>query len=162
MARLIPLAHPIPPGFEHPRFRVRLITIHDLVRDFDAVMGSADRLRERFPLWGWPSPDMTLEQDLVDLGWHQKEAEMRRSFNYAVVSLDEKRLLGCVYVDPPEKRGAEAEVAFWVRADEEGTGLEEELERAVRAWVAESWPFTTVRWPGRDISWDEWARLSDA
>jgi hypothetical protein len=132
------------------------------VRDFDAVMSSADRLRERFPLWGWPSRDLTLEQDLVELGWHQKEAELRRSFNYAVVSLDEKRLLGCVYVDPPEKHGAEAELAFWVRGDEEATGLEEELERAIRAWVAEAWPFTRVRWPGRDISWDEWARLPDA
>ena len=162
MQRLIPLSHPIPPGIEHPRFRLRPITVNDVVRDYDAVMSSAERLRQRFPLWGWPDDSMTLEEDLVDLGWHQKEAALRRSFNYAVVDPAGERLLGCVYVDPPEKRGADAEVSLWVRADEEGGGLEDELEAAVREWIASEWPFETVRWPGREISWEEWDRLPDA
>ncbi|MGJ6962317.1 GNAT family N-acetyltransferase [Streptosporangium sp. G11] len=147
---------------KHERFHIRPITIHDAVRDFDAVMSSAAPLRERFPLWGgWPLDDMTLENNLIDLAWHQKEALLRRSFNYAVMSPDESRLLGCVYVDPPEKRGADADVSFWVRADEEGTGLEEELEPVVRAWLDEAWPYATVRWPGREISWEEWDLLPD-
>ena len=162
--RLIPYEHPIPEGPRGSRFHLRLLTVDDLVKDYDAVMSSADRLRERFPLWGWPPAEgMTLTEDLVDLGWHQKEAQLRRSFNYAVMSSpDEARLLGCVYVDPPEKQGADADVAFWVRADEEGTGLEEELEEVVRAWLAsDAWPFATVRWPGRDLSWEEWDALPD-
>jgi hypothetical protein len=159
--RLIACEHPIPEGIEHERFRLRLITVNDLVRDYDAVMSSAARLRERFPFWGWPSDDMTIEQDLVDLGWHQKEAQLRRSFNYAVLDPGGRRLLGCVYVDPPEKHGADAEVCFWVRADEEETGLEDVLERAVRAWIDADWPFGTVRWPGRDISWEDWEALPD-
>lgn len=162
MARLIPLSHPIPEGVRTERFVLRLITINDLVRDYDAVMSSAERLRERFPLWGWPAPDMTLEEDLVDLGWHQKEAQLRRSFNYCALDPEGRRLLGCVYVDPPEKAGADAEVALWVRADEEGTGLEEELESSVRAWLKEAWPFEEVRWPGRDLSWEDWDALPDA
>ena len=104
---------------------------------------------------------MTLESDLIDLGWHQREALLRRSFNYAVMSLDESRLLGCVYVDPPEKQGADADVGLWVRADEFGTGLEEELEAAVRRWLASDWPFADVRWPGRDIAWADWDALPD-
>jgi hypothetical protein len=67
-----------------------------------------------------------------------------------------------VYVDPPEKQGADAEVTFWVRAAEEGTGLEEALEGAVREWVSAEWPFERVRWPGREISWEEWDRLREA
>ena len=161
MSRLIPLSHPVPAGIVHRRFHLRPITVNDLVRDYDAVMSSAARLRERFPYWGWPEDDMTLEQDLVDLGWHQKEAQLRRSFNYAVMSPDELRLLGCVYVDPPEKRGADCEVTFWVRVSEEGTGLEEELEAAVREWLAAEWPFERVRWPGRDVGWAEWDALPD-
>jgi RimJ/RimL family protein N-acetyltransferase len=160
--RLIPLDHPIPAGIERERFRLRPITVNDLVRDYDAVISSAPRLREHFPFWGWPSDEMTLEQDLVDLGWHQKEAQLRRSFNYACVAPDEGRLLGCVYVDPPEKEGADAEVCLWVRTDEEGTGLEQEVEAAVRDWLAAEWPFETVRWPGREISWEQWDALEDS
>ncbi|MER5419610.1 GNAT family N-acetyltransferase [Streptosporangium roseum] len=148
---------------EHERFHIRPITIHDTVRDFDAVMSSAARLRESFPGGGgWPLDDMTLEENLIDLAWHQKEALLRRSFNYAVMSPDGSRQLGCVYIDPPEKRGADADVSFWVRTGEEGTGLDEELERVVRAWMREAWPYASVRWPGRDISWEEWELLPDA
>ena len=53
----------------------------------------------------------------MDLGWHQKEFQMRSSFDYAAMSPDEERLLGCVYVDPPEKAGFDAEVHYWARAD---------------------------------------------
>ena len=160
--RLIPHSHPIPAGIEHERFRLRAITVNDLVRDYDAVMSSAERLRERFPLWGWPDPAMTMEEDLIDLGWHQKEAQLRRSFNYAVMSPDESRLLGCVYVDPPEKQGADAEAYLWVRADEEDGDLEQVLEAAVRRWLSSDWPFENVRWPGRELSWAEWDALPDA
>jgi Acetyltransferase (GNAT) domain len=158
----LPREHPIPAGLEHERFRLRPITINDVVKDYDAVMTSAETLRKRFPLWGWPAEDMSLEEDMIDLAWHQKEAQLRRSFNYAVMSPDESRLLGCVYVDPPEKAGADADVAFWVRDDEAGTGLEAELEPAVRAWVAADWPFETIRWPGLELSWEEWDALPDA
>jgi hypothetical protein len=159
----LPRDHPIPPGFEGPGFTGRPITIHDVVKDYDAVMTSAQRLRERFPLWNWPPEDgLSLEDDLIDLAWHQKEAELRRSFNYAVLTRDETRLLGCVYVDPPEKAGADAEVTFWVRTEEEDTGLEEAVEGAVRHWIAAEWPFERVRWPGREISWKEWDALPDA
>lgn len=89
-----------------------------------------------------PAESLTLEEDLIDLAWHQKEGEIKSSFNYAVMSLDEKRLLGCVYVDPSDK--ADAEVAFWVRKDELDTGPEEALEEAVRAWVSSECPFEDV------------------
>jgi hypothetical protein len=162
MQRLIPYEHPIPEGIEHERFRLRGITVNDLVRDYDAVMSSVERLRERFPYWGWPDPEMTLEEDLIDLGWHQKEAQLRSSFNYAVMTPDESRLLGCVYIDPSEKLGADAEVCLWVRADEEDGDLERVLEAEVRGWLEREWPFETVRWPGREISWEEWDALEDA
>jgi hypothetical protein len=159
----LPSEHAIRPGFEGPGFKVRPITIHDVVKDYDAVMTSADRLRERFPLWAWPPEDgLSLEQDLIDLAWHQKEAELKRSFNYVVLSPDESCVLGCVYVDPPQKKGADADVTFWVRVEEEATGLEEELEKGVRGWISAEWPFERVHWPGREISWEEWDRLPGA
>jgi hypothetical protein len=115
----------LPPGFEVPalletdRFRLRPLTVHDVVKDYDAVMTSREHLWRQFgQAWGWPPADLTLEQDLIDLGWHQKEFQRRSSFDDAVMSLDEARLLGCVYVDPPEKAGYDAEVCLWVRASE--------------------------------------------
>ena len=75
------------------------------------------------------------------------------------MSPDERRLLGCVYVDPTEKAGYDAEVSFWVRLDERETGLEQALEATVRAWIAEVWPFERVGYPGRDVTWEEWEAL---
>jgi hypothetical protein len=160
--RLIPLSHPIPAGIEHQRFRMRGLSVNDVVRDYDAVMSSAERLRKRFPFWGWPKSDMTLEYNLIDLGWHQKEGQLRRSFAYTVLSPDGSRVLGCVYVDPPEKQGADAEICLWVRTDEEDGDLEQVLEAAVREWLTAEWPFEAIRWPGRDIGWEEWDALPDA
>lgn len=121
------------------------------MRDYDAVMSSRARLWELFgEAWGWPPEDLTLEQDLIELAWHQKEGELRRSFNFAVLSPDERRLLGCVYVDPPDGDDRDAEVFYWIRSDE--LPLERELGAAVREWIAREWPFRRVAYPGRAAS----------
>jgi hypothetical protein len=152
----------VPRLLETERFRLRPLTIHDVVKDFDAVMTSRDHLWALFgEAWGWPPEDLTIEQDLVDLGWHQKEFERRSSFDYAVVSLDERRVLGCVYVDPPTKSGFEAEVYLWARASELASGLEQELLATVREWIDREWPFATVAFPGREIDWETWRGLPD-
>ena len=152
--RLIPLEHPIPPGIEHERFRLRILTVDDLLKDYEAVMSSAVRLRERFPYWGWPDPGMTIKDDLIDLGWHQKEAMLRRSFNYAVMTPDESRLLGCVYVDPPEDGGVPgkvvAEVSWWVVA-EAPAHVADAVLAFVPTWLERAWPFEEVRYPFGEI-----------
>jgi hypothetical protein len=101
----------VPPDFEVPelletdRFRIRSLTIHDLVKDYDAVMTSREYLWEQFgQAWGWPRDDLTLEQDLIDLASHQKEAQRRSSFAYAVMRPDELVQLGCVYIAPPTSK----------------------------------------------------------
>jgi hypothetical protein len=156
----LPKEFVVPETLETDRCRIRPITIHDLVKDYDAVMSSREHLWNMFgKQWGWPPEDLTLEQDLVDLGWHQKEFQLRSSFDYAVMSLDETRLLGCVYVDPPGKPGYDAEIYLWVRQSELGTGLDEQLLQTVKGWIARAWPFERVVYPGRENSWDEWNAL---
>ena len=74
MKKFVPDSVIIPTGIETKDFRIRILTINDLVKDYDAVISSVDHLRGVFgPDSSWPSTDLTLEQDLVDLGWHQKE-----------------------------------------------------------------------------------------
>ena len=85
---LVPDEFEVPEILETERLRLRPLTIHDVVKDFAAVMESEERLRVGFePDNDWPS-GLTLEQDLIDLGWHQREFQERSSFAFTVVDLD--------------------------------------------------------------------------
>ena len=107
---------------------------------------------------GWPE-GLTRDQNLIDLGWHQKEFQRRRSFAYTVVVLDESRVLGCVYIYPTRKKGFDAEIYLWARQSELASGMEEDLYKAVSAWVGEKWPFQAPVYPGRSISDDDFAAV---
>ena len=158
----LPRDFTVPVLLETERIRVRPITIHDVVKDYDAVISSQAHLWTMFgEVWGWPPKDLTLEQDLIDLGWHQKEFQLRSTFDYAVMSLDEQQLLGCIYVDPPSKSAFDAEVCYWVRTSELSTGLDAYLTTVVKQWMADSWPFQRVAYPGREISWADFDALPD-
>lgn len=131
-------------------FRLRPITIHDAFRDYDAVMSSREHLWARFgDAWGWPAADLSLEQNIVDLGWHQKEFQLRSSFDYVVASRDGTRQLGCVYVDPPDDEGVDAGVWFWARASELASGLEDRIAAFLPGWLADAWSFRVVDINGR-------------
>ena len=145
----------VPATLETDRFRLRMLT----VKDFDAVTTSKEHLHD---IWGpgWPE-GLTLEQNLIDLGWHQKEFQRRRSFAYTVVALDESRVLGCVYINPTRKTGYDAVVYLWARQSELASGMETELTQAVTAWLAAKWPFTNPALPGSNISMEEWEKLED-
>ncbi len=149
MARLVPPDFVLPEPPATATWFLRPLTIHDVVRDYEAVMTSQPELWQRFgDLWGWPKPDLSLEQDLIDLAWHQKEAQRRSSFAYALMAVGAERQLGCAYIDP--EPGWDAAVLYWVRTDVLGAGLEAELGQVLRHWVATQWPFGRVVYPGRE------------
>jgi hypothetical protein len=162
MMRFLPPDFDVPELLETERFRIRPLTIHDLVKDYDAVMTSREHLWDQFgQAWGWPSEELTLEQDLIDLAWHQKEAQRRSSFAYVVMRPDERVQLGCVYIVPSEKRDVDAAAALWVRASEVPGDLDQVLYGTVRRWLAEHWPFAGVVWPGRELPWEKYDALPD-
>lgn len=69
MPAFVPPDFDIPRRLETPDFILRPLTIHDLLKDYAAVMTSVERLQGVFgPGSDWPRPDMTLEEDLADLG----------------------------------------------------------------------------------------------
>lgn len=161
---LVPDGFAVPATLEHPRFRLRMLSIHDLVRDYDAVMSSVDHLVATYSaIWGgdWPR-GLTLEEDLIDLGWHQREFTLRTSFAYTVMTPDESRCLGCVYINPTRKTGHDASVTLWVRADELASGLDDLLFATVKDWIAATWPFAHPAFPGRDIPIAAWRALPEA
>jgi len=159
----------LPSTFDPPD-RLELTTGHhlrpirpsDIDLDYPAVMGSQPRLYEIFGrAWRWPAATMTREEDLDDLGRHAVEMAALESFNYAIFDRDETALLGCVYVDPPEKAGADAEISWWVVDAEVGGALESALRDEVPRWIAGDWPFRAPRYIGVQLTWDEYLALPD-
>ncbi len=160
MNRLVPDSVVVPSGIETADFHLRMLTVNDLVKDYDAVMSSVDHLRGVFgPNDRWPEDDLTIEQDLIDLGWHQQEFQNGSSFAFTVMNPSETRCLGCVYVYPSEKVGYDAMVILWVRQSELSKGLDEKLFSTVKNWLSKDWWFKTFAFPGREISWAEWDSL---
>ena len=136
----------VPAGLETAHYRLRILTVHDVVKDYDAVMSSVEHLKGVLdPDSNWPE-GLSIEQDLIDLGWHQKEFQKRSSFAYTMMTPNDERCLGCVYVYPSEE--ADADVFMWVRRNEYER-LDVHLETAIREWIESDWPFNSVRYPGR-------------
>jgi hypothetical protein len=159
----------LPDDFEHPT-RVDLTTGHhlrpirgsDVDIDYPAVMGSRERLWSIYgEAWGWPPATMTVEQDREDLERHEREIQAHESFNYALLDEEETELLGCVYLDPAERVGADADVSWWVVDRLVGSDVEAELDELVPYWVAQEWPFEQPRYVPREISWADWAALPE-
>lgn len=155
----VPREFEVPVTLEVAEFRLRMLSINDVIKDFDAVMSSVDHCKT---VWGgsWPE-GLTLEQNLIDLGWHQKEFQTRRSFAYTVVKPDESTVLGCVYILPARKRGYDAAVYLWVRQSELASGLEGRLYETVKGWLSKDWPFRAVAYPGRSTSLETWRALPE-
>lgn len=146
----VPKDFQVPEKLETDTFRLRVLTVNDVVKDYDAVMTSIDHLQGVFGKNSkWPSRELTLEQDLIDLGWHQKEFQQKTSFTYTVMNLDESQCLGCVYILPSQKEEVDAEVYLWVRKSEFEKGLDPIFFAAVRNWITTVWPFKEVLYPGR-------------
>jgi hypothetical protein len=145
----------LPEDFEHPMrlelstgCHLRPIRAADTDIDLPAVMGSRQLLWSIYgEAWGWPPATMTLEQDRDDLAHHEREIDAHESFNYALLDAEETKLLGCVYIDPPQREGetADAIVSWWVVDDLVGSEDEAALAHAVPVWLETSWPFRHVR-----------------
>jgi hypothetical protein len=145
----------LPRGFTHPE-RVDLATGHhlrpireaDVDIDYPAVMGSRERLCAMYgEAWRWPPETMTYEEDRIDLARHEAEIAARESFNYAVLVEDETKLLGCIYVDPPDERSppdTRAVVSWWVVDEAVGSDLERALQDFVPQWLTDTWGLDPV------------------
>jgi len=147
--QLVPSDFHVPSTLETGRFRLRMLSVDDVEKDYQAVIESRALLHS---LYGgpWPREGFTLEENLTDLERHQDEFLKRKAFAYTVVSLDESRVLGCVYINPARMTDADAEVHMWVRQSEYDKGLDAVLFQEVKNWLASAWPFATVAYPGRE------------
>jgi RimJ/RimL family protein N-acetyltransferase len=146
--QFVPTTFEVPSVFETERFRLRMLSVKDVEIDYEAVIES----RELLHSFGstWPREGFTIEENLADLEQHQQEFMDRQAFAYTVVALDEGRVLGCVYINPTNRAGADVEIRMWVRKSEYDRGLDEILFHTVKKWINSTWPFSKAAYPGRE------------
>jgi len=93
--QFVPEDFVIPSVLETEYFRLRMLSVDDVEKDYEAVMETQERFLSLG--YGWPREGFTIEENLADLEQHQREFLHREAFAYTVVSPDESRVLGCVY-----------------------------------------------------------------
>ncbi len=112
----------------------------------DRLVGYVD------PASTWPI-GLTLHENRVDLGWHEREFTLGHSYAWTIVAPEGAPTLGCAYLYPSDREGADATARWWLRP--EADALAPAVEAAFRALLARL-PLT-VAFPARDIPWAEWA-----
>ncbi len=147
--QFVPDNFEIPDVHETDSFRFRMLSADDLEKDYEAVIESRKLLHAMFG-GPWPRVGFTLEENLTDLKRHQQEFIDRKAFAYTVVSLDETKVLGCLYINPHKTKGSDAVVVMWVRQSEYDKGLDKILFNTVKDWISTKWPFKNVEYPGRE------------
>lgn len=142
----------VPHGFvpqelvEQPAFILKKLCYSDAELDYKAVLSSVDLIR-KIRGGDWPTSDLSYEDDLIDLGWHQREFEYSQSFSYTVLNKTRDQCIGCVYIYPIDKPwvnaplGSDAVVNMWVTETAYQAGLYGKLFWFVKQWISENWPF---------------------
>jgi hypothetical protein len=164
--KLVPDEFAVPTRVETDEFVVVPLIMDRFAIDFESYATSVKHLQDTFSVdmensdskERWPA-GATIRMALIDAAYCEMAFHLRTEFAYEILDRSETRQLGCVYVWPTTRKGYEAEARMWVRADEFDRGFDDVLYTWFRGWVADSWPFSTVAWPGREIPWNEWSDL---
>lgn len=159
MDKFVPDDFDVPLSYSHSDFRLEMLEPGCNAMDYEAVMSSRENLRGIFSENdAWPADNMTPEENLNDLLMHKKEFHARLAFAYTALTADKSKCIGCLYIEPCNRDGFDAEVYFWLRDD--ANQLETKFEKTIRKWLIEIWPFKRTAFPGRDIGWKEWGKRS--
>lgn len=152
---LVPEIFEVPQKLEHEKFIARKLCATDTELDYKAVMSSIDIIKKTRG-GNWPTSDLTLEDDRIDLSWHQREFENKSSFAFIVMMKDETECLGCFYLYKPGFRGevpedVDVDVSFWVTQKAYNEGLYTELYNAIKDWLQKEWLFKKPYWSNKEI-----------
>lgn len=147
-APFVPADFAVPTTYKVAAFQLKPLG-PDLARhDYDAYMSSIEHLQQNFShSTRWPNDKITMADAVKDVEGEIARFNARKSFTYAVLSLDGTKELGCVYISPSRKEGYDAAVRIWVTKAEYDKGLQPVVLAEVKAWLAKSWPFKNVLLP---------------
>lgn len=146
----------VPEGLRHDRFLATPLNRSTAALDYASYMASPDVIRAHSD-GRWPVEGFTFSDDLKLIAMHEDDRESRRAFAFALLNPSETEALGCLYVNPlreyllradapreliDETPSASAMVTFWLRQDQQDTGLHEVVVETVNDWILDEWPLT--------------------
>lgn len=147
----------VPTGLQHERFVATPLTAATAALDYASYMASPDVIRVHSD-GRWPVEGFTLSDDLELIAKHEDDHKNRRAFTFVLLAPSGTEALGCMYLKPLReyllRAGADrqlvdqtplasAMVTFWLRQDQQDTGLAGVVVEAVNNWILNEWPLST-------------------
>lgn len=126
----------LPRSFEIGAYRLTPLSMAQTEEDFAVVTDSAPVLTEIFG--DWPA-GLTLEDNRVDLAWHDREFTARRSFSW-IIRDEGDAYLGCFYVFPELGRRGYADAVIWLRRMDTRTEIATDLFPRLTDWAQNALP----------------------
>ena len=111
--------------------------------DYAAVLATAPLFDGIFGTW---PEGLTLEDNLIDLAWHDREFTARRSFSWIVRDAQET-YIGCFYLFPELGTRGRTKAALWLCDVSGRVSVAETLKVALASWLATNLP------PGIEVAW---------
>ena len=158
------LAQLVPPSFTVPLTYTgstyKLVPLGPAVAELDykAYMSSIEHIRKSQG-GNWPRPGLTMDDQAKDMAGEKAQWDGRKSFPFAILTADGTKELGCFYLRPSQKEGYDVVATMWVTQEAFDLGLEDQLVRDMKAWLAEAWSFRKPAWRGREITAEVWKSL---
>lgn len=146
----------VPTGLRHERFVMTPLTTDTAALDYACYMASPDVIRTHSD-GRWPLEGFSFSDDLELVAQHEDDHVRRRAFTFVLRTPSGTEALGCVYLNPLREYLSRAEapshlvdrtlpdtamVTFWLRQDQQDTGLPEVVVEAVNDWILDEWPLT--------------------
>jgi hypothetical protein len=152
----------VPDGFVAPR-RLRFgdlvataISRCDLADDVAGINANLE-LIARSRGGGWPTGPVTLEENYVDLVWHELEFRENYSYTYVLRRFD-GTYVGCAYLYPVGRRvrlrdnpDADVDVSWWLTEPAHIAGLNATTHRALQHWIMSEFPFRHPVYSNADL-----------
>jgi len=165
---LVPDHFAAPRSAVFPNFQLRVLGPSLADQDYAAVSASANKIRNVFgPENGWPSQEITFEENHADLVRHLREFDEGSAFAYCLLDHQAQRYLGCLYLKPIKSKTGrdqrheqfDAQAYLWLSVLHQALELTQ-VYTQLSAWFESEWNLPKVAWPGHNPRWDEWKTLS--
>lgn len=144
----------VPTRLRHERFVLAPLTRENAALDYACYLASPDVIRAHSD-GRWPVEGFSFSDDLELVAQHEADHKRRRAFTFVLLTPSGSEALGCVYMNSLREYLLRAEaprhlvdqtpldsamVTFWLRQDQQETGLAELVVKAVNDWILDEWP----------------------
>lgn len=135
----------------------RPLTRQDIKDDLEGVNSSIEIIRKTRG-GSWPSGQISEEEDLLDLAWHEHEFLHNSSFAYVIYNTD-GQYIGCFYLygmgirsDLTEKlANYDIDASWWVTTTAYEKGYYQKLYKSLQLWLGNDFAFKKIHYSNKEI-----------